>query len=105
MDKSSCSTAFSNSDGFTYDIAAALKRSTPLVGTNSRPADSTYGYPYVILATTFTVNTAVTSTDGNTCYSDGSGNATTVLPGTDYADELTNFGGPKCYSDYIGRRS
>ena len=102
MDKSSCSTAFSNSDGFTYDIAAALNGSTPLVGTNSRPANSTYGYPYVILGTTFRVNTEVTPTDGNTYYSDGSGSATTVSPGTDYADELTNFGGPTCYSGYIG---
>ncbi|MGB2122776.1 MAG: hypothetical protein ACPH26_05765 [Candidatus Puniceispirillaceae bacterium] len=102
MDKSNCSTTFTNTSGFSYDIANAMNGSAALVGTSTRPANGTYGYPYIILGNTFTVNTAVTSTDGNTYYSDGNGGATTTSPGTDYADSLTNFYGGSCYSGYVG---
>ena len=102
MNKATCSVAFSNSSGFTYDIAEALNSSAPLVGTSTRPANGTYKYPYVILGNNFSVNTAITSTDGNTYYADGSGGATTTSPGTDYDDALTNFYAGSCYSGYIG---
>ena len=102
MDKSTCSPAFTNTAGHTVDIAQFVNGSVDLVGTSTRPANATYGYPYIILGNTFTVNTAVTSTDGNVYYSNGSGGATTTSPGTDYADQLTNFFGGSCYSGYIG---
>ena len=102
MDRSTCSTAFTNTSGFTTDIAESMNGSVSLVGTSTRPANGTYGYPYIILGNTFTVNTAVTSTDGNTYYSDGSGGATTTSPGTDYDNVLTNFFGGSCYSGYVG---
>ena len=102
MDKSTCSPAFANTTGHTVDIAQFVNGSTDLVGTNTRPANATYGYPYIILGNTFTVNTAVTSTDSNVYYSNGSGGATTTAPGSDYADQLTNFFGGSCYSGYIG---
>ena len=102
MDKSTCSPAFTNTAGHTVDIAQFVNGSVDLQGTSTRPANATYGYPYIILGNTFTVNTAVTSTDSNVYYSDGSGGATTTAPGTDYADELTNFFGGSCYSGYVG---
>ena len=102
MDKSTCSPAFTNTAGHTVDIAQFVNGSVDLVGTSTRPANATYGYPYIILGNTFTVNTAVTSTDTNVYYSNGSGGATTTSPGTDYADQLTNFFGGSCYSGYIG---
>lgn len=102
MDKSTCSPAFTNTAGHTVDIAQFVNGSVDLVGTSTRPANATYGYPYIILGNTFTVNTAVTSTDSNVYYSNGSGGATTTSPGTDYADQLTNFFGGSCYSGYIG---
>ena len=102
MDKSTCSPAFTTTAGFTYDIATVINGSADLVGTSTRPANGTYGFPYIILGNTFTVNTAVTSTDSNVYYSNGSGGATTVSPGTDFADQLTNFFGGSCYSGYIG---
>ena len=102
MDKSTCSPAFTNTAGYTVDIAQFVNGSADLQGTSTRPANATYGYPYIILGNTFTVNTAVTSTDSNVYYSNGSGGATTTAPGTDYADQLTNFFGGSCYSGYIG---
>ena len=102
MDKSTCSPAFTNTAGYTVDIAQFVNGSVGLEGTSTRPANATYGYPYIILGNTFTVNTAVTSTDSNVYYSDGSGGATTTAPGTDYADQLTNFFGGSCYSGYVG---
>ena len=102
MDKSTCSPAFTNTAGHTVDIAQFVNGSVDLVGTSTRPANATYGYPYIILGNSFTVNTAVTSTDSNVYYSNGSGGATTTSPGTDYADQLTNFFGGSCYSGYIG---
>ena len=102
MDKSTCSPAFTNTAGHTVDIAQFVNGSVDLVGTSTRPANATYGYPYIILGNTFTVNAAVTSTDSNVYYSNGSGGATTTSPGTDYADQLTNFFGGSCYSGYIG---
>ena len=102
MDKSTCSPAFTNTAGHTVDIAQFVSGSVDLVGTSTRPANATYGYPYIILGHTFTVNAAVTSTDSNVYYSDGNGGATTTAPGADYADQLTNFFGGSCYSGYIG---
>mgnify|MGYP003324346765 CR=1 FL=1 len=35
--------------GFTTDIATGIGGSLELDGTNTRPANGTYGYPYIIL--------------------------------------------------------
>ena len=102
MDRSTCSPAFTNAAGYTVDVAQFVSGSDDLQGTNTRPANATYGYPYIILGNTFTVNTAVTSTDSNVYYSNGSGGATITAPGADYPDQLTNFFGGSCYSGYIG---
>ena len=102
MDESSCSVVFSNTSGFTYDVAAALNAPVDLEGINTRPANGTYGFPYIILGKTFTVNAEISAPDGNTYYADGSGGATTTAPGTDYPNVLNNFDSGTCYSGFIG---
>ena len=102
LDKSKCSPAFTNTAGYTVDIAQFVNGSLDLQGKSTRPANATYGYPYITLGNTFTVNTAVTSTYSNVHYLDGSGGATTTAPGTDYADQLMNFSGGSCYSGCVG---
>jgi hypothetical protein len=105
MDKTSCSTTFLATDqtnGSTVDIAQAIGGSLDLVGTSTRPANGTYGFPYIILGEKFKVNVSITGNNGNT-YS-GKNDATIITSGTstDYDDNLRNFGGPNCESGYVG---
>ena len=105
MDKTSCSTTFLATDqtnGSTADIAQAIGGSLDLVGTSTRPANGTYGFPYIILGEKFKVNVSIKGNNGNT-YS-GKNDATIITSGTstDYDDNLRNFGGPNCQSGYVG---
>ena len=108
MDKSTCSTTFLASDqtnGSTVDIATAIGGSIDLVGTSTRPANGTYGFPYAIMGEKFTINVAVTGFDGNNYIGKWDGtNATVVTSGTtvDFDDNLRNFGGPNCSSGFVG---
>ena len=43
MDKSTCTTIFTNTAGSTIDIAATIGATSKLEGTATRPADGTYG--------------------------------------------------------------
>lgn len=45
MDKSTCSPAFTNTAGYTVDIAQFVNGSADLQGTSAGPANATYGYP------------------------------------------------------------
>jgi len=112
MDKSSCQTTFlatDQSNGFTVDIAQSIGGSSNLEGTNTRPANGTYSFPYIILHKNFVVNTAKSASNGNTYY--GVSNAgscfnstitTNSAASTDCTDALTNFGGGECVSGYAG---
>ena len=105
MDKSSCQTTFLASDqssGFAVDVAAAIGDGVALEGTNTRAANGTYGFPYIILGKAFTVNVSILGSDGNT-YT-GKSNGTVVSDNTtsDLVDNLTNFGGGECVSGYVG---
>ena len=105
MDKSSCQTTFlanDQSNGFSVDVATAIGSGVALDGDNTRAANGTYGYPYIILGKAFTVNVSILGSDGNT-YT-GKSNGTVVSDGTtsDLVDNLTNFGGGECVSGYVG---
>ena len=96
MDKSSCSVTFLATDqtnGSVIDIATSIGGSIDLVGTSTRPADGTYGFPYIILREKFTVGISIVGFDGNTYNGDAS--AVVASGGTlaDYNDNLRNFGG------------
>jgi len=45
-----------------------------LEGTNSRAANATYGFPYIILGKAFTVNVSITGSDSNTYVGRSDGN-------------------------------
>ena len=105
MDKSTCSVTFSAADqtnGSVIDIATAIGGSLDLVGTSTRPANGSYGFPYIILSEKFTVGVSIEGFDGNTYNGDAS--AVVASGGTlaDYDDNLRNFGGPNCESGYVG---
>ena len=107
MDKSSCSVTFSASDqtnGSVIDIAQTIGGSVDLVGTSTRPANGTYGFPYIILREKFTVGITIVGANGNTY--NGASNATVASGGAlaDYDDNLRNFTGgqSKCQSGYVG---
>ena len=103
MDKSTCSVTFSATDqtnGSVIDIATAIGGSLDLDGTSTRPANGTYGFPYIILSEKFTVGITIDGFNGNTYNGDAS--AVVASGGTlaDYDDNLRNFGGPNCSSGY-----
>ena len=107
MDKSTCSTTFLATDqtnGSVVDIARTIGSSVDLVGTSTRPANGTYGYPYIILREKFTVGISIVGNVLNTYNGDAS--AVFANGGTlaDYHDNLRNFtgGASKCQSGYVG---
>ena len=103
MDKSTCSVTFSATDqtnGSVIDIATAIGGSMELVGTSTRPANGTYGFPYIILGEKFTVGISIVGFDGNTYNGDSSGVVASGGTLADSDDYLRNFGGPNCSSGF-----
>ena len=93
FDASSCSVTFTSATGFSTDVAAALASGTPvkMTGTDTRPKNGTYKYPYMLMGKTFIVRKTMTLS-GVTYYSGNGGNATQVASDlTDYADTLSTF--------------
>ena len=103
MDKSTCSVTFSATDqtnGSVIDIATAIGGSMDLVGTSTRPANGTYGFPYIILGEKFTVGISIVGFDGNTYNGDSNGAVASGGTLADSDDYLRNFGGPNCSSGF-----
>jgi hypothetical protein len=103
MDKSTCSVTFSAADqtnGSVIDIATAIGGSLDLDGTSTRPANGTYGFPYIILSEKFTVGISIEGFNGNTYNGDASGGVASGGALADYDDNLRNFGGPNCSSGF-----
>lgn len=101
MDKSTCTTIFTNTAGSTIDIAATIGATSKLEGTATRPADGTYGYPYMIMSNDFTISGSVIGLDGNTYYTRSNGTPNTTAA-QDYTYTLSNLGpGTTCYSGSI----
>jgi len=103
MDKTTCSVTFSATDqtnGSVIDIATAIGGSMDLVGTSTRPANGTYGFPYIILGEKFTVGISIVGFDGNTYNGDSSGVVASGGTLADSDDYLRNFGGPNCSSGF-----
>ena len=104
MDKSSCSVTFTATDqslGSVIDIAKNIGGSVDLVGASTRPADGTYGFPYVILRDKFSVGMSILAGDGQTYNGDASANVATGGTSVAYDDLLRNFGA-NCTSGYVG---
>ena len=105
MDKSTCQTTFLASDqtnGFAVDVASSIGGGVALEGINTRAANATYGFPYIILGKAFTVNVSITGSDSNTYVGRNDGSVYTSGP-TDLVDNLTNFtGAAECKSGYTG---
>ena len=103
MDKTTCSVTFSATDqtnGSVIDIATAIGGSMDLVGTSTRPANGTYGFPYIILGEKFTVGISIVGFDGNTYNGDSNGAVASGGTLGDSDDYLRNFGGPNCSSGF-----
>jgi hypothetical protein len=107
MDKSTCSVTFSATDqtnGSVIDIATSIGGSIDLVGTSTRPANGTYGFPYIVLREKFRVGISIVGFDGNTYNGDASNTVASGGTLADYDDNLRNFTGgvAKCQSGYVG---
>jgi hypothetical protein len=112
LDKSTCTTIFSNTAGHTVDIISVIGGTGSLVGTSTRPAEGTYKYPYMIMSNTFTVRgstkgVAGGGNAGNTYYSTTSGTPDQTAPADDYAFDLENLGNGaiSCYSGMVDQIS
>ena len=93
FDSSTCSVTFTNSTGFTTDVAAALASGTPvtMTGTDTRPKNGTYKYPYMLMGKVFTTRKTMT-VGGVTYYNKSDGGATQVASDlADYAESLNTF--------------
>ena len=103
FDSSTCSVTFSATDqtnGSVIDIAQSIGGSVDLVGTSTRPANGTYGFPYVILRENFVVGISIVGFDGNTYNGDSNGAVASGGTLADSDDYLRNFGGPNCSSGF-----
>ena len=105
FDSSTCSVTFSATDqtnGSVIDIAQSIGGSVDLVGTSTRPANGTYGFPYIVLREKFTVGISIVGFNGNTYNGDASANVASGGTLADYTDNLRNFTGgqSKCQSGY-----
>ncbi|MBL6672895.1 MAG: hypothetical protein ISQ31_08215 [Alphaproteobacteria bacterium] len=110
MDKSTCTTIFTNTAGSRIDIAATIGATSKLEGTATRPADGTYRYPYMVMSNQFTVSGSMLGVPGTaqastTYYTDSTGTPNTSAA-EDYSYTLNNLGpgtggSAGCYSGSI----
>ena len=108
FDASTCVATYTDGSPTTVDVATILTGGTiSMPGTSSAPAEGSYGYPYIVLGSSFTT-AAVHTNSVDTYYSKSDCTVTTTA--ADFGnctDSLTQFGtggggGTDCDSGYVG---
>jgi len=105
FDASTCVVTYTDDSPTTVDVATILTGGTiSMPGTSSAPAEGSYGYPYIVLGSSFTT-AAVHTNSVDTYYSKSDCTVTTTE--ADFGnctDSLTQFGGSAtaCDSGYVG---
>jgi hypothetical protein len=108
FDASTCVVTYSDAAPTTVDVATILTGGTiSMPGTSSAPTEGSYGFPYIIMGSTF-ITSAVHTNSVDTYYSKSDCTVTTT--GADFGectDSLTQFGnggggGTDCDSGYVG---
>ena len=96
-----CTKTFENTTGDVQDIASQIGNKVKLDGTSTRPADGTYGFPYIKLSNVFTVKSSYT-VGGTKYYSKSDNDATTNSAlWSDFNETLTTFAAG-CDPEYLG---
>ena len=108
FDASTCVVTYSDAAPTTVDVATILTGGTvSMPGTSSAPAEGSYGYPYIIMGSTF-ITSAVHTNSVDTYYSKSDCTVTTTEADFgECTDNLTQFGnggggGTDCDSGYVG---
>ena len=108
FDASTCVATYTDETPTTVDVATIVTGGTiSMPGTSSAPAEGSYGYPYIVLGSSFTT-AAVHTNSVDTYYSKSDCTVTTTE--ADFGnctDSLTQFGtggggGTDCDSGYVG---
>lgn len=108
FDASTCVVTYSDAAPATVDVATVLTGGTvSMPGTSSAPPEGSYGYPYIIMGSTF-ITSAVHTNSVDTYYSKSDCTVTTTEADFgECTDSLTQFGtggvgGTDCDSGYVG---
>jgi len=102
FDASTCSVVYSDTTPTATDIAALIGTSLGMDGESTLPPVGTYGYPYILFENQFVTKTTFTAGDGTVWYGLANGSADQTGPAADRTESLNNFGGPTCFSGYLG---
>jgi hypothetical protein len=102
FDASTCSVVYSDTTPTATDIAALIGTSLGMDGESTLPPVGTYGYPYILFENQFVTKTTFTAGDGTVWYGLANGSADQTGPAADRTESLDNFGGPTCFSGYLG---
>ena len=108
FDASTCVVTYSDAAPTTVDVATILTGGTiSMPGTSSAPAEGSYGFPYIIMGSTF-ITSAVHTNSVDTYYSKSDCTVTTTEADFgECTDSLTQVGsggrlGTDCDSGYVG---
>jgi len=102
FDASTCSIVYSDTTPTATDIAALIGTTLGMDGESTLPPVGTYGYPYLLFENQFVTNTTFTAGNGTVWYGLADGSTDQTGPAADRTDVLNNFGGPTCFSGYLG---
>ena len=106
FDASTCTVIYTDTSPSAVDIVDSIGGTLALTGTSSMPGIGTYGYPYLVMGTSFTVAGSFTnSTTGDTYRSAASNTvSTSAASNVSSTDNLYDFNGTdaNCASGYLG---
>ncbi|MDC1383977.1 hypothetical protein N8500_10950, partial [Candidatus Puniceispirillum sp.] len=111
FDSSVCKVGYSDASPAAVDIGASIGGSAAAMGGASNlPPNGSYTHAYLVFANEFTVKGQITAANNEVYSSKAAGGGACTIdnrPGGGFTPEectekLTNFGGPNCFSGYVG---
>jgi hypothetical protein len=102
FDASTCSVVYSDATPSAVDVAKLLGSALGMDGESVLPPVGTYQFPYILFVNQFVSNTTFEAGNGSFWYGKSNGSASQASPAQDRTETLDNFGGPNCFSGYVG---
>ncbi|MDB2469252.1 hypothetical protein N9X39_04185 [Alphaproteobacteria bacterium] len=107
----SCEIGYRDASPAAVDIGASIGgAASSMGGTSSLPKNGTYTHAYLIFKNEFTVKGQITAANNAVYSSKAAGGGTCTIDARagagftpeECTEKLTNFGGPNCFSGYVG---
>ena len=111
FDTSGCEIGYSDSNPVAIDIGASIGGTAAAMGgASTLPPNGTYKYAYLVFKNEFTVKAQITAANNQVYSSKATGAGACTIDaraGAGFTPEectetLSNFGGPNCFSGYVG---